>query len=73
MKFQFRSELLIAIRLGPLIFSLLENVGSQWFSHWRQFKTDVSLFRIPRLLWPLTLCILRGFKFSYHELAQGIR
>ena len=60
MKSQFRSELFIAIRLGPLIFSLLENVASQWFSHWRQFKTDVSLFKIPRLLWPLTLFVYYG-------------
>ena len=60
MKSQFKSELFIAIRLGPLIFSLLENVGNQWFSHWRQFKTDVSLFKIPRLLWPLTLFVYYG-------------
>ena len=60
MKSQFKSELFIAIRLGPLIFSLLENVGNQWFSHWIQFKTDVSLFKIPRLLWPLTLFVYYG-------------
>ena len=60
MKSQFKSELFIAIRLGPLIFSLLENVGNQWFSHWRQFKTDVSLFKILRLLWPLTLFVYYG-------------
>ena len=35
-------------------------MGSQWFSHWRQFKTYFSLFKIPRLFKPLTLFVYYG-------------
>ena len=73
MKAQFKSELFIAIRLGPLIFSLLENVGNQWFSHWRQFKTDISLQNSQTVMAIDPLGMSQGFTSSYNELAQGIR
>ena len=61
MKSQFKSELFIAIRLGPLIFSLLENVETSGFLTGDKSRLMlVSLFKIPRLLWPLTLFVYYG-------------